>query len=152
MERPQDPELSDAIDRLSRLAKKVEDAFADLADVTDAAAEERRDRAQATATASTSSSRRSCRLVHALSLTTTSPSRGRGNTGQAELGGRSGFPFPRSGQAIADVVSTRPRQALAAVFADRASQESLMSLGMERMAPRAIPVTNGLTRTLAPVT
>jgi hypothetical protein len=41
------PELSDVFGQLSQQAKKVEDAFADLADKTDAAAAQRDARAQA---------------------------------------------------------------------------------------------------------
>ncbi len=44
-------ELSDLLAKLSQQAKKVEDGFADIAAVTDAAAEERRNRAEAAATA-----------------------------------------------------------------------------------------------------
>lgn len=47
MEQPRDPELSDILARMSLQAKKVEDAFADLATKTDAAAAERDARVQA---------------------------------------------------------------------------------------------------------
>lgn len=50
MDQPRSPELSDILASLAQRAKGVEDRFAELADVTDAAAEERRARAQAAAT------------------------------------------------------------------------------------------------------
>ena len=47
MDRPRDPEASEILARMSGQAKEVEDAFAELADLTDTAAEERRQRAEA---------------------------------------------------------------------------------------------------------
>jgi hypothetical protein len=49
VDRPKEPELSDVLAKLSRQAKAVENVFADLANVTDTAAEERRQHAQAAA-------------------------------------------------------------------------------------------------------
>ena len=51
MEPPREPELSQIFTRMAQQSKTVEDAFADLAEVTDTEAAERRDRAQAGATA-----------------------------------------------------------------------------------------------------
>jgi hypothetical protein len=51
MGRPRGPEASDILARMSGRAKEVEDAFAELADLTDTAAEERRQRAKAAADA-----------------------------------------------------------------------------------------------------
>jgi hypothetical protein len=47
MDGPREPEASDILARMSGRAKKVEDVFAELADLTDTAAEERRQRAEA---------------------------------------------------------------------------------------------------------
>jgi hypothetical protein len=47
MDQSQGPELSDIFAQLSQQAKKVEDAFADLADKTDAAAAQRDEQVQA---------------------------------------------------------------------------------------------------------
>jgi hypothetical protein len=47
MDRPKEPELSDVLTRLSMQAKKVEGAFADLADKTDATAAKRDEQVQA---------------------------------------------------------------------------------------------------------
>jgi hypothetical protein len=47
MDRPRDPEASEIFGWLSGQAKEVEDAFAELADMTDTAAEERRQRVEA---------------------------------------------------------------------------------------------------------
>lgn len=47
MNKPQSPELSNLFAQLSQQAKKVEDAFADLATKTDAAAAKRDDQVQA---------------------------------------------------------------------------------------------------------
>jgi hypothetical protein len=47
MDRPRGPEASDILARMSGQAKDIEDAFAELADLTDTAAEERRQRAEA---------------------------------------------------------------------------------------------------------
>ena len=47
MEQPRGPEASDLLDRLAQQAKKVEDAFAALAQKTDAAATHRDAKAQA---------------------------------------------------------------------------------------------------------
>jgi hypothetical protein len=49
MDMPREPELSLIFTRLAEQSKKVEDAFADLATVTDTKAAERRDQAQAAA-------------------------------------------------------------------------------------------------------
>ena len=51
MDRPRGPEASDILSRMSKDAKEVEDAFAELADLTDTAAEERRQRTEAAARA-----------------------------------------------------------------------------------------------------
>ena len=47
MDRPRGPEASDILSKMANQAKDVEDAFAELADLTDTAAEERRQRAKA---------------------------------------------------------------------------------------------------------
>jgi hypothetical protein len=47
MVQPRGPELSDGLSQMSQQAKKVEDAFADLAQKTDAAAAERNTQVQA---------------------------------------------------------------------------------------------------------
>ena len=47
MDQPREPELSNILTQMSQQAKKVEDAFADLAQRTDAAAAQRDARAQA---------------------------------------------------------------------------------------------------------
>jgi hypothetical protein len=47
MVQPRGPELSDSLSQMSQQAKKVEDAFADLAQKTDAAAAERNTQVQA---------------------------------------------------------------------------------------------------------
>jgi hypothetical protein len=51
MDRPRGPEASDILSKMSKKAKRVEDAFAELADLTDTAAEERRQRTEAAAKA-----------------------------------------------------------------------------------------------------
>jgi uncharacterized protein YicC (UPF0701 family) len=51
MDRPHVPEVSEMLTRLAQQAKKVENSFADLAELTDSAAEARRDQAEVAATA-----------------------------------------------------------------------------------------------------
>ena len=47
MDRPREPEASEVLTRMSGQAREVEDAFAELADLTDTAAEERRQHTEA---------------------------------------------------------------------------------------------------------